>query len=169
MNIEIEPDGSYLFTDIDALIISVFRRIPDAANPEGNEMAEGRLYVDPVSMDLPEADSICEEWSEWVHPDLKFLFESALETIREDLDSVQEKKVKNEKSTLYSMRIPPSHAEAWLNGLNQARLVLAAKYGFDEEDMNRELDVPFLSEREFALWQVNFYAWLQEIFLWEPE
>ena len=31
-----------------------------------------------------------------------------------------------------TLRIPIEHAEAWLNALNQARLVIAAKFGFTE-------------------------------------
>ncbi|HEX6564325.1 MAG TPA: hypothetical protein VF020_08575, partial [Chthoniobacterales bacterium] len=52
--------------------------------------------------------------------------------------------------------------ESWLNTLNQARLILAAKFEFSEAELSTfELPRTF-SQRELVLHQINFYAAIQE-------
>ena len=61
--------------------------------------------------------------------------------------------------------IPRQHAEAWLNALNQARLVISSKYGFNEHDLGDHYRSPIGSRRDLSLFQVNFYGFLQEFIL----
>ena len=59
------------------------------------------------------------------------------------------------------------NAEAWLNTLNQARLVIASKYGFTEAELSDHYRSPIGSRRDLSLFQVNFYGFLQEFILQE--
>src|SRR6516164_8758401 len=66
-----------------------------------------------------------------------------------------------------TLRIPTKHADAWLNALNQARLVIAVKNNFTELELNDHLRSPIGSRRDLSLFQVNFYGFLQEFILRE--
>src|SRR5207244_79769 len=65
------------------------------------------------------------------------------------------------------LRIPVEHAETCVNTLNQARVVIAAKYNFSEEELNDHDRSPIGSRRDLGLFQVNFYGFLQEFILRE--
>jgi hypothetical protein len=74
----------------------------------------------------------------------------------------------NEKSLSNStLHIPIEHADAWLNTLNQARLVIATKYNFSDEELNDHDRSPIGSRRDLGLFQINFYGFLQEFILRE--
>jgi len=68
-----------------------------------------------------------------------------------------------------TLRIPAKHADAWLNALNHARLVIAVKNNFTEAELNDHLHSPIGSRRDLSLFQVNFYGFLQEFFLRDME
>lgn len=163
MTIEKNEDGGLVFRDMDPLLTTLLRQIPGAANPGGHEGALDRLYCDPVSPEDPNAEEMTEEWNEYVQPEIRELFQSAIETVVDDLAKMEETQVEldGDKYAFSTLNIPPQHLLAWVNGLNQARIVLACRHGFEEQDMNRVSDTPFESAREFALWQVNLYGDLQ--------
>ncbi|MDQ3118391.1 MAG: DUF2017 domain-containing protein, partial [Verrucomicrobiota bacterium] len=96
--------------------------------------------------------------------ELRRLFQSSTETVTEDLKPL------NGKSKPFancSLHIPLKHAEAWLNALNQARLVIASKFGFSEGELCDHYRSPIGSRRDLSLFQVNFYGFLQEFILQE--
>jgi Domain of unknown function (DUF2017) len=66
-----------------------------------------------------------------------------------------------------TLRIPSKHADAWLSTLNQARLVIAAKYNFTDRELGDHFRSPIGSRRDLSLFQVNFYGFLQEFILRE--
>jgi len=66
-----------------------------------------------------------------------------------------------------TLRIPSKHADAWLNALNQAGLVIAAKYRFTDGELSAQFRSPIGSRRDLSLFQVNFYGFLQEFILRE--
>ena len=49
------------------------------------------------------------------------------------------------------------HAEAWLSVLNQARLVIAARRGFGEREMDEDLPFPPFTERDLDLFRIHFF------------
>ena len=150
-------------SELDPFLAELLRQIPASTNPEGAEAAEQRLFC------LPAEDSerkICAEWKVYVEPELRRLFESATETVASDLQQLNGKEKPFSNCTL---RIPTKHAEAWLSALNQARLVIAAKYNFDEGELGDHYRSPIGSRRDLSLFQVNFYGFLQEFILREIE
>jgi len=157
---EICREGETLqISDLDPFLAELLRQIPGSTNPEGKAEAEARLFTQPSTK-----KEICAEWKSYVEPELRRIFRSATETVAADLAQLNgnEKSLRNR-----TLRIPLEHADAWLNTLNQARLVIAAKNKFTEEELSDHDRSPIGSRRDLSLFQVNFYGFLQEFILRE--
>jgi hypothetical protein len=114
---------------------------------------------------MPEEKVLCAEWKLYVVPELRRLFQSATETVRQDLQQLH---CTNKPFANCTLRIPMAHADAWLNALNQARLAIAATYQFSDHELC-DYRSPLGSRRDLSLFQVNFYGFLQELILREME
>lgn len=159
---EIDRAGSHLeLRDVDPFLAELLRQIPESTDPQESETAQHRLFSAPA---LENEQEICREWKLYVQPELRRLFESATETVANDLQQLNGKRRPFANCTL---RIPLAHAEAWLNTLNQARLVIASKYNFSDNELCDHYRSPMGSRRDLSLFQVNFYGFLQECILRE--
>ena len=159
---EIERIGGHLkISEIDPFLAELLRQIPESADPSGDKAAEKRIFSKPVD---PSEREICAEWQLYVEPELRRLFQTATQTVAADLQQLNGKTKPFANCTL---RIPTQNAEAWLNALNQARLVIAAKYNFSDVDLCDHYRSPIGSRRDLGLFQVNFYGFLQEFILHE--
>jgi hypothetical protein len=148
-------------SELDPFLAELLRQIPASARPDGVPAAEQRLFSTPTNGKEPE---LCAEWKAYVEPELRRLFQSAAETVATDLEQLNG----NEKSLANrSLRIPANHSDAWLNALNQARLVIAAKNNFTERELSDHFRSPIGSRRDLSLFQINFYGFLQEFILRE--
>ena len=159
---EISRKGEALqISDLDPFLAELLRQIPASTSSEGAPDAEARLFSRPSAE--PE---ICTEWKNYVEPELRRLFRSSTQTVAEDLAQLNgnEKSLRNRGLT-----IPFEHADAWLNALNQARLVIAEKNKFSDEELNDHDRSPIGSRRDLSLFQINFYGFLQEFILREME
>jgi len=148
-------------SDLDPFLAELLRQIPSSTNPDGAADAEARLFSHPS-----DEKEIRAEWKSYVEPELRRLFRSATETVAADLAQLNggEKSLRNR-----TLRIPFEHADAWLNTLNQARLVIAAKQNFTDAELNDHDRSPIGSRRDLSLFQVNFYGFLQEFILREMQ
>ena len=150
-------------SDLDPFLAELLRQIPASANPDGVLAAEQRIFTSPTNGQETE---LCAEWKTYVEPELRRLFQSATETVAGDLEQLNG----NEKSFANRrLRIPAKHSDAWLSALNQARLVIAARNSFTENELNDHFRSPIGSRRDLSLFQVNFYGFLQEFILRELE
>ena len=149
-------------SELDPFLAELLRQIPASASPDGVPAAEQRLFTSPANRKETE---LCAEWKVYVEPELRRLFQSATETVAADLEQLNgnEKNLANR-----TLRIPAKHADAWLSALNQARLVIAAKYNFTEGELGDHLRSPIGSRRDLSLFQINFYGFLQEFILRDP-
>ncbi len=153
--------GELEISELDTFLAELLRQIPESTNPEDAVVAKSRLFSDPA----PETEKeFCQEWKLYVRPELQRIFQSSTETVAADLKQLCGKEKSFEKGTL---RIPEMHADAWLNALNQARLVIAAKNDFSESELCDHYRSPIGSRRDLSLFQVNFYGFLQELILRE--
>lgn len=143
---------------LDLFSTELLHQIHLAADPAGHPAAHDRLYPSPSGGAEPALD---DEWSDFVHPDLADLFATSIEVIQSDLADFPPALPAADHHVLH---LPIKNLEAWIHGLNQARLVLAARHGFTEHEMDGPLGVEE-GERSLALFQVHFYGWLQECFL----
>lgn len=149
-------------SELDPFLAELLRQIPGSANAEGEPAAENRLFCLPAD---PQANAeLCGEWKSLVEPELRRLFRNATEIVAADLEQLngKEKPFANR-----NLRIPSTHADAWLNALNQARLVLAEKYQFTDAELCDHYRSPVGSRRDLSLFQINFYGFLQEMILRE--
>lgn len=159
---EIRREGDVLeLSELDPFLAELLRQVPESAKAEGCEEAKSRLFSLPTT---PDEKEICAEWKIYVEPELRRIFQTATETVAGDLAQLNAKKKAFANCTL---RIPLAHADAWLSGLNQARLVIAAKYGFTDGELCDHYRSPIGSRRDLGLFQVNFYGFLQEFILQE--
>ena len=148
-------------SELDPFLAELLRQIPASTNPENTKAAEERLFSPPVN---PAKKEVCAEWKLYVQPELRRLFRSATETVTADLEQLSG----NEKTLANrTLRIPTEHADAWLNTLNQARLVIAAKNNFTDGELCDYYGSPIGSRRDLSLFQINFYGFLQEYILRE--
>jgi len=148
-------------SELDPFLAELLRQLPSSADPTGTPAAEERLFSPPANASEKE---ICSEWKIYVEPELRRLFQSATQTVASDLEQLNgsEKALVNR-----TLCIPWKHAEAWLSALNQARLVIAAKYNFSDAELSDHFRSPIGSRRDLSLFQVNFYGFLQECILRE--
>lgn len=150
-------------SELDPFLAELLRQIPTSADPGGVRAAEQRLFSPPSNGKEAE---FCAEWKTYVEPELRRLFETATQTVATDLEQLNG----NEKTLANrTLRIPSKHSDAWLSALNQARLVIAAKNNFTENELNDHFRSPIGSRRDLSLFQVNFYGFLQEFILREQE
>jgi hypothetical protein len=148
-------------SELDPFLAELLRQIPASASPDGVPTAEQRLFSSPTNGKEPE---LCAEWEQYVEPELRRLFQNATETVAGDLEQLNG----NEKSLANrTLRIPAKHTDAWLNALNQARLVIAAKNNFTDGELSDHFRSPIGSRRDLSLFQINFYGFLQEFILRE--
>jgi len=148
-------------SELDPFLAELLRQVPSSANPEGVVAAEERLFSPPADQNETE---ICAEWKLYVKPELRRLFQTATKTVAADLEQLSgNEKIFADRTLL----IPSRHADAWLSALNQARLVIAAKYKFTDTELCDHYRSPIGSRRDLSLFQVNFYGFLQEFILRE--
>ncbi len=149
--------------ELDPFLAELLRQIPESTKPEESVEAQKRLFSQPAD---PPEEELCAEWKLYVEPELRRIFQSATETVEADLGQLNGGAKPFANCTL---RIPTEHAEAWLSALNQARLVIAAKYAFTDGELCDHYRSPIGSRRDLALFQVNFYGFLQECILNEVQ
>ena len=161
---EIRRQGDCIeISDLDPFLAELLRQIPESTNAEGVDAAQERLFSSPAP---PSEREICAEWKLYVEPELRRLFQSATEVVASDLQQLNGTTKPFANCTL---RIPTDNSDAWLNALNQARLVIASKYDFNDVDLRDHYRSPIGSRRDLGLFQVNFYGFLQEFILHEME
>ncbi len=175
MKVRRESEGGAIVTllEIEPFFLDLLGRISESGRPGDNPAAHERLFSAPVRAG---EKRFRDDWKEYVEPELRDLFRTAQETVESDLaglpkaktdwtgdiDSLEEVAF---APTEHRLSIPRPHAEAWLSALNQARLVIAARRGFDESDMEEELPLPPFDARQFDLFQIHFYDYLQQLLL----
>jgi Domain of unknown function (DUF2017) len=150
-------------SELDPFLAELLRQIPSSTKCDDAVAAEQRIFSEPAQ---PNEKEICEEWKVYVQPELRRLFQSATETVASDLQQLNGSEKPFANCTL---RIPTEHADAWLNALNQARLVITTKNNFNEGELCDHYRSPIGSRRDLSLFQVNFYGILQEFILRETE
>lgn len=149
MQIDVAQDAVH-FRRIPPLLAALIRELPDAPVTD-DPRVEARMFPDPG-----EGDDLCDDWQAFVAPELRDAFAGARDIVRADLETLQP------DGGLFRLTFPLAHADAWLGTLNQARLALAARNGFDERDLADEIPEDIRKPRERAIFQVHFYGMLQE-------
>jgi len=140
--------------DIEPIEAQLLRQIPGVCDSGGDNRSEARLFSSPAD---PSEGTFLSDWAEYVRPELRHLFLSARQTVKEDLE-----KLSNSPGRLGRLVLPRDHSDAWLNALNQARLILATKFNFSDRELSMHESPKWFSRRDLVLQQINFYAEIQE-------
>ncbi len=142
---------SWELRDVHPLFASLLSELPKVA--ARHRKAQARLYPDPVrGADHAE---FRRDWKEHVRPELERLFASSRDIVARDLSALVGAGTK--------LVIPSGHLEAWLNALNQARLVIVEESNFSEADLDHREPPDLATQRGMALLKMHFYAHLQEL------
>lgn len=150
-----DKTGGVRLSKLDPFIKQLLISLPEEAGNTESEAAQGRILPHP-GKDV--GDDFMDLWREEIQPELLHVFQSAVETVRGDLQQLDE-------GSKNAVKIPAAHKDAWLNALNQARLCIAANEHFDETDMADMINPRIQDERDLALFKVHFYGLLQELLL----
>ena len=161
MTVEVTRSGDGLrLVRLDLFFVELLRQIPVSADPGDSDAARERLY--PAASNDPDANQANEEWRAYVHPELKELFTTSSQTVREDLETFEQL---DDTQDNWAFEIPAAHFDQWLNVLNQARLSLSARFDFQEKEMSQNGPGTIETVRDLSLFQVHFYGFLQECLL----
>lgn len=142
---------SWELRDIHPLFVSLLTELPKVASR--HKKAQARLYPDPIGGE--DHAEFRRDWKEHVRPELERLFASSREIVARDLSALGGNGTK--------LVIPSGHLEAWLNALNQARLVIVEESNFSEADLDHREPPDLATRRGMALLKMHFYAHLQEL------
>jgi hypothetical protein len=142
---------SWELRDIHPLFASLLTELPKAASR--HKKAQARLYPDPIGGE--DHTEFRRDWKEHVRPELERLFASSREIVARDLSALGGNGTK--------LVIPSGHLEAWLNALNQARLVIVEESNFSEADLDHREPPDLATRRGMSLLKMHFYAHLQEL------
>ena len=153
-----------IIDQLDPFAFEMLMLIPVSSNPEGIPEAEDRLFSSPETV----SSEFSEDWKSYVEPELRHLFQSAVEVVESDLQAMDHAMSESGGSTP-ELHIPSKHIEAWVSALNQARLVISAKFGFNREEMERGLPESIQSPRQMGLLQMDLYDFLLLCFVQEME
>ena len=173
--------GRWTMGNLNAGELRLLQQLPVAADPGDCQRAQDRLFPPPL-IDPSEDPELAADWQAYVTSALIERFQSDIETIRGDLRRVRPDQEAQEAQEaqgdsdeeFFRVQIFDEHAEAWYSGLNQARLVLSAKFNLHPEEAEgqgsfRHVELPEpaasladLESRWLANIQSQFYAAIQE-------
>jgi hypothetical protein len=142
---------SWELRDIHPLFASLLTELPKVASR--HKKAQARLYPDPIGGE--DHAEFRRDWKEHVRPELERLFASSRDIVARDLSALGGNGTK--------LVIPSGHLEAWLNALNQARLVIVEESNFSEADLDHREPPDLATRRGMSLLKMHFYAHLQEL------
>ncbi len=128
---------------IDEWTEALLMEIPRILAHRNDPGVRGRFFQDAVPS---EADANA-EFRAAMDPELEHLFASAEKILIKDLARIEDGFV----------AIPDTHVRAWMDALNQARLILGEWYTIEEEDLRASAFDPG-DERDVAALKVHFFG-----------
>ncbi len=146
---------SWELRDIHPLLATFLTELPKVA--ARHKKAQARLYPDPIG-GAAHAE-FRRDWKEHVRPELERLFASSRDIVARDLSAP------GGHNHGTKVVIPCAHLEAWLNALNQARLVIVEESNFTESDLDHHEPPDLATQRGLSLLEIHFYGHLQELLI----
>ncbi len=146
---------SWELRDIHPLLATFLTELPKVA--ARHKKAQARLYPDPIG-GAAHAE-FRRDWKEHVRPELERLFASSRDIVARDLSAP------GGHNHGTKVAIPCAHLEAWLNALNQARLVIVEESNFTESDLDHHEPPDLATQRGLSLLKIHFYGHLQELLI----
>jgi len=142
---------------IPPVLAVMLREIPGILEMRDSPAAQTRLFPSPTRGD----EKANKEWQQMVGPELRHLFVSAGETVARDLTALA---ADEEEAESFQVEFPVEHVRAWMNALNQTRLILGEVHGINEEDMNR-VDFDPQTPKHLAALRIHLLGYLLQLFV----
>ena len=146
---------SWELREIHPLFASLLVDLPKVASR--HKKAQARLYPDPTG--VTGDAQLRRDWKEHVRPELERLFATSRDLVARDVEGLGHNGQGNK------LVISGDHLDAWLNALNQARLVIVEENRFSESDLDHREPPDLATRRGLSLLKIHFYAHLQELLL----
>ncbi|MGF1655340.1 MAG: DUF2017 family protein [Verrucomicrobiales bacterium] len=157
MQIELFDPNTLSIREMPAQAAEILVDLPRLAASREDDAVLGRIYPKPSTQ-----TDLQEDWNEIIRPELRELFQSAAEIVKADLTTISQDSL----TRGFEVTFPRKHADAWLNCLNQVRIVMGTKINYVEGDALIEQVSEPRTEAERRRFQViaqmDFYAHLQE-------
>jgi hypothetical protein len=158
----------WVLTDIGDVEWYMLSQLPQAADASRSERGRRRLFPEVTDSTHEE---ICDDWRQFVQPEIADRFSQEIQTVAEDLQRFEEIKNNRGKETRGRLRIPLAHAEIWYSVLNQARLILNEDHeiaGAEHQLLKGTQHPTEIDEQRWLLLvQYRVYAAIQEFLLTE--
>ena len=146
---------SWELREIHPLFASLLVELPKVASR--HKKAQSRIYPDPTG-GAGDAQ-LRRDWKEHVRPELERLFATSRDIVARDTEGLGHNGQPN------NLVISGDHLDAWLNALNQARLVIVEENKFSEADLDHREPPDLATRRGLSLLKIHFYAHLQELLI----
>jgi hypothetical protein len=143
-------------TGLNPVLANVLEYLPQILAQRDAPEAQRRLFPPPSNQ-----RGLNEEWENYVTPELRHLFASAAETVARDLTGLERDP---QNKHLSRLSFPAAHTDAWMNALNQARLILAARYDVDEAAMDRQ-DLDPEQPKDVAIFRIHVFGYILQLFV----
>ena len=144
---------SWELREVHPLFATLLVDLPKVASR--HKKAQARLYPDPTGGAGEE--QLRRDWKEHVRPELERLFSTNRDIVTRDLEGL------GPNGQGSKVVIPGNHIDAWLNALNQARLVIVEENRFSDSDLDHREPPDLATRRGLSLLKIHFYAHLQEL------
>jgi hypothetical protein len=156
-------DGGFRLEAISESELAALRHVPSDADTTGTPEARGRLFPPGFAGSEETADAGDNaDWEEFVHPDLRALFEDDVVQVGRDLNAA------SPVAGRHQIVVSAENVERWFRAFNQARIVMHTRYSFpDESELGEEETMAritsLLQSGEFAAFlRARLYAEIQE-------
>ncbi|MEM8952981.1 MAG: DUF2017 family protein [Verrucomicrobiota bacterium] len=160
MQLQATGGGAWEMVEMREMEFHLLSSIGPSANVSGDERATRRLFpTGAISGEEREGD----DWKELVVPDLERAFRNAIEVVNGDLAAVEQSE--REGEVFFRVKVSAEHTEHWYSALNQARLVLAEKFGLPASEEEFLSESAVVDERWLAGAQSYLYAVIQTFLL----
>jgi hypothetical protein len=152
--LRVEPAGEkhVRLTGLDTVVVQCLHELPEILPRREQPGPRERLYPAPTAAEA----EFNADWGQLIGPDLHHLFLSAEETVGRDLAGLSPEQTE--------LLVPGTHVDAWMNALNQARLILAAEFDIDDALMNARYEKLSATQLQAVL-RIDLFGHLLHLFV----
>jgi len=150
--VSMRDDGGLDLTGVSQGLAAVLLTLPATLDADAPPAVNKRLFPDVSATDEEAND----EWRKLMHPELFHLLGSARDVIANDLRLLVMTCATESDGRL---EIPGKHRDAWISGLQVARLAIAAHHGLDRYEAEIEPVPPELQRaRDYAAATLDLFG-----------